>query len=133
MPLRPVRDYSRAVPVVGWETVRELASGFPGAEEGTTYGEPSFKVGGRLFVWMSPSREAIGALALRVDPDEKPLLIESSPNVYFETPHYLGHPIVLVHLEAISREELAERIEDAWLLRAPKRLADAFVRDRPGP
>jgi len=37
-------------------------------------------------------------------------------------PHYHGHPIVLVHLQAIARAELAERIEDAWALRAPKRL-----------
>jgi hypothetical protein len=108
--------------VADWETVRELASGFPGAEEGTTYGKPAFKVAGRLFVWMSPSGDADGALALRVDPDEKPLLVESNPGVYFETPHYHGHPILLVHLDAVSPADLADRIEDAWLLRAPRRL-----------
>jgi hypothetical protein len=105
-----------------WESVREIASGLPGAEEHTSYGQPAFRVAGKLFVWMSPSREAEGALALRIDPDEKPLLIAASPKVYFETPHYHGHPIVLVHLDAISRSELAERIEDAWALRAPTRL-----------
>jgi hypothetical protein len=105
-----------------WDTVREIASNLPGSEEHTSYGQPGFRVAGKLFVWMSPSREAEGALALRIDPDEKPLLIASKPKVYFETPHYHGHPIVLVHLAAISRSELAERIEDAWSLRAPKRL-----------
>jgi hypothetical protein len=114
--------------VADWETVRELASAFPGAEEHTTYGKPAFKVGGRLFVWMSPSGDAEGALALRIDPDEKPLLIESSPGVYFETRHYHGHPILLVHLDAVTRDELAERIEDAWLLRAPKRLLAEYTR-----
>ena len=113
-----------------WETVRELASGFPGAEEGTTYGKPAFKVGGKLFVWMSPSGDADGALALRVDPEEKPLLIESSPDVYFETPHYHAHPILLVHLDAVSRSDLADRIEDAWLLRAPKRLLAEHAKGR---
>jgi hypothetical protein len=110
-----------------WDTVRDIAARFPGAEEYTTYGEPAFRVGKKLFVWMSPSREAEGALALRVDPDEKPLLVESSPDVYFETPHYHGHPIVLVHLGAIANDELAERIEDAWLLRAPKRLLAEYT------
>jgi hypothetical protein len=105
-----------------WETVREIASALPGAEEGLTYGKPSFRVGGKLFVWMSPNREAEGALALRVDPDEKPLLLSSQPDVYFEVPHYRGYPIVLVHLHAIAHAELEERVEDAWLLRAPKRL-----------
>jgi hypothetical protein len=101
-----------------WETVRELAGALPGAEEQTTYGESAFKVDKKLFVWMSPSREAVGALALRVDPDEKPLLIESE-----------GYPIVLVHLEKISRDALAERIEDAWSLRAPKRLLAEYTRE----
>jgi hypothetical protein len=111
-----------------WEAVRELASAFPGAEEGLTYGKPSFKVGGKLFVWMSPSGGApADALALRVDPDEKPLLVESEPDVFFETPHYVGHPIVLVHLGAVDRDTLADRIEDSWLLRAPKRLVAEYT------
>jgi hypothetical protein len=114
--------------VADWETVRELASAFPGAEEGLTYGKPSFKVGGKLFVWMSPSGDAPpDALCVRIDLDEKPLLIASDANVFFETPHYHGHPIVLLHLDAIDRETLADRIEDSWLLRAPKRLAAAYA------
>ncbi len=113
-----------------WGTVREIASGFPGVEEYTSYGQPAFRVGKKLFVWTSPNREAEGALALRVDPDEKPLLIESKPDVYFEVPHYHGYPVVLVHLDAIRHAELAERIEDAWLLRAPKRLLDEHTGTR---
>ena len=110
-----------------WDTVREIAGALPGAEESATYGQPAFKVGGKLFVWMSPDRAAADALAVRVDPDEKPLLIETSPDVYFQTPHYHGEPIVLVRMERIDAEELRDRIEDSWLLRAPKRLVDAFV------
>ena len=112
-----------------WDTVREIAGSFPGAEEGTTYGQPAFKVGGKLFAWMSPDRAAAGALALRVDPDEKPLLIESAPDRYFQTPHYDGHPIVLVHMGRIAKQELRGRIEDSWLLRAPKRLVDQLAGD----
>ena len=63
-----------------------------------------FKVDKKLFVWMSPSSDAVPARfgARSVDPEEKPLLIESDPDVYFETPHYHGYPIVLVHLAKIS-------------------------------
>jgi hypothetical protein len=107
--------------------VREIAGGFPGAEESTTYGRPAFKVGGKLFVWMSPDPAAAGALAVRVDPDEKPLLIETFADVYFQTPHYHGEPIVLIRLESIQPDELRDRIEDSWLLRAPKRLVEGFV------
>ena len=112
-----------------WGTVREIAGTLPGVEESTSYGQPAFKVGDKLFAWLSPDRRAAGALAVRVDPDEKPLLIAASPGQYFETPHYDGHPILLVHLEQIGRDELRERVEESWLLRAPKRLAAAFLAD----
>jgi hypothetical protein len=115
--------------MASWETVREIAGAFPGAEESTTYGQPAFKVGGKLFAWLSPDRAAEGALAVRVDPDEKELLL-STDAAYFQTPHYDGHPIVLVDLDRVSRAQLEERIEDSWLLRAPKRLVDAFVSER---
>ena len=110
-----------------WDTVRKLAGAFPGVEEQVSYGEPALKVKGKLFVWMSPNREAHGALAVRVDPEEKDLFLEANPDVYFTVPHYDGYPIVLVRLERVGRDELRERIEDAWLLRAPKRLVDEYI------
>ena len=110
-----------------WDTVREIALSFPDAEESTTYGQPAFKVGGRLFAWLSPDRAASGALALRIDPEELPLLLETASDRFFQTPHYHGHAIVLVRMGAIDRDELQDRIEDSWLLRAPKKLADAYV------
>jgi hypothetical protein len=111
--------------VPDWETVRELALALPEAEEDTSYSQPAFRVRRKLFVWMSPHEK--GALCVRVDPNEKDFLLASNPDAYFTTPHYEGYPAVLVRLERIRLDELAERIEDAWLLRAPKRLVDEFV------
>ena len=82
---------------------------------------------GKLFAWVSPDGMADGALAVRADPDELAVLVETGADRYFQTPHYHGYPILLVRLDQISREELEERIEDARLLRAPKRLLDAFA------
>jgi hypothetical protein len=113
----------------GWDTVSEIAGNLPGAEESTTYGQPAFKVGGKLFVWISPDRHADGALALCVDPDEKELVL-SAGDPFFQTAHYRTHPIVLIRLERATRALLEERIEDAWLLRAPKRLVDAYAAER---
>ena len=107
--------------MVDWETVRELALALPEAEDATG-SRPAFRVRGKLFAWKSRERDG-GTLALRVDPDEKQFILASNPEVYFETPHYHGYPAVLVRLDRIGRQELAERIEDAWLTRVPKRLA----------
>jgi hypothetical protein len=65
-----------------------------------------------------------------VDRDEKELILESNPDVYFTSPHYTGFPAVQIRVEAIEREELRERLEDGWLIQAPKRLAAAYVAER---
>jgi hypothetical protein len=82
-------------------------------------------VRGKLFAWRSRPR-AGDALAVRVDRDEKQLMLGSNPDVYFETPHSYVYPAVLIRLERIERDELAEQLEDAWLIQAPKRLAAEF-------
>ena len=55
------------------------------------------------------------------------MMLEARPDLYFQTPHYEGYPGVLVHLDAIDLDELRERIEDAWLIQAPKRLAKDYL------
>ena len=111
--------------MVDWETIRKLALALPEAEE-VPGGRPQFRVRGKLFAWMSRPRDG-GTLALRVDRDEKQLLLEGRADVYFQTPHYEGYPGVLVRLDRIERDELAEMLEDAWLIQAPKRLAAAYL------
>jgi hypothetical protein len=112
--------------VATWKDVGELALALPEAEESTTYGEPAFHVRGKLFAWLSPHER--GALVLRCDPEERPLLIDAQPDAFYVTPHYERHPVVLVRLDLVALEELAERLSDAWLLTAPKRLVDKLGR-----
>ena len=111
--------------MVDWDTVREFALALPEAEES---GEDrvAFRVRGQLFAWAARERDG-GGLGIRVERDEKQLILDSNPDAYFSSPHYDGWPGVQVRLEAIDREELRERLEDAWLIQAPKRLAAAYV------
>jgi len=107
--------------VATWEDVRAVALALPEAEEGTSYGEVAFKVRRKLFAWESPHEQ--GKLVVKVDPDERALLVESNPAAYFVTPHYASYPMLLIDLEELPLEELRERIEDSWLLAAPPKLA----------
>ena len=50
-------------------------------------------------------------------------LIADDPTVYFTTPHFEGYPAILVRLERISEDDLIELLTEAWLCKAPKRLA----------
>ena len=67
------------------------------------------------------------ALAIRVaDMGEREALLQGQPDAFFTTPHYDGYPYVLVRLEAVDPTELAELIEEAWRIRAPKRLIASY-------
>ena len=69
-------------------------------------------------------RDDEASLSLYVaDIGEKEALLASDPNKFFTTPHYDGHPSVLVRLAAVDRDELSELLTDSWRVRAPKRLA----------
>jgi hypothetical protein len=111
--------------VADWKTVREIASSFPEVEA-SAEGRPSWRVRGKLFAWEARERDG-GGLAVRVDREEKQLILDANPEVYFASPHYRGYPGVQIRLELIDEDELRERLEDAWLIQAPKRLAAQFL------
>ena len=70
-------------------------------------------------------------LAARVaDVGVKEALIADDPEVFFTTPHFDGYPAVLIRLDRISVPELDEVVVEAWLARAPKRLATQYLADR---
>jgi hypothetical protein len=96
----------------------------------------------KLFVWERPLREKEVAelgdaapngpiLGARVEHlGAKQALLEDDPRVYFTTSHFEGYAAILVRLQRISLDELEEVVTEAWLARAPKRLAQAFIAER---
>lgn len=126
-----------------WEDVRRIALSLPETSETLSWGLPSWRVKDKGFVWERPLRradyEALGddapdgpILGVRVaDLGVKEALLADDPGVFFTTPHFTGYPAVLVRLEAIGTGELREVVVDAWLCRAPKRLATAYLAENP--
>jgi hypothetical protein len=124
-----------------WEDVSRLALALPDAREESRRGLRFWIIKDKLFVWERPLRKsdlrALGdaapegpILGARVEHlVAKEALIADNPDVYFTTPHFDGFPAVLVLLEKIELDELEEVIVEAWLARAPKRLAAAFVKE----
>jgi hypothetical protein len=110
--------------MIEWEDVVAIGARFPEVEEGLCFGTPALRVKGKF---MCRLRTDPDALVVRViDRGDAEALLLGQPDVFFTTPHYDGHAYVLVRLDVIRREELAELLEDAWRLRAPKRLIAAF-------
>jgi hypothetical protein len=125
--------------VATWADVRRLALALPETSEGTSWGSPAWQVRGRTFVWERPLRRAdlehlgdtapegpvLGAAV--ADEGVKRALVADDPAVYLTTPHFDGYAAVLVRLDAIDVGELSELVTDAWLAKAPVRLARAFL------
>lgn len=111
--------------MVTWDDVRRIALSLPGAFEQASHGgNPSWRTKPRMFTWI---RDDPDALVVWVDSEEeKHALIAAEPGKFSTTPHYDGHPIVLVDLAAGDQDEAAELITESWRLRAPKKLVVAW-------
>ena len=124
-----------------WDDVRRFALALPETREDLRRGLMFWIVKDKLFVWERPLRNsdlrALGdtapegpILGARVEHlGAKDALIADNPDVYFTTPHFDGYPAVLVLLDKIALDELEELVVEAWLARAPKRAAKAYVEE----
>ena len=122
-----------------WDDVRRIALALPETSERTSRDLRRWEVKDKGFVWERPLRradyEALGdgapdgpILGARVEHlVAKEALLADDPDVFFTTPHFDGYPAVLVRLDRIGPEDLEEVIVEAWLARAPKRLARTYV------
>jgi len=107
-----------------WSDVVAAGQDLPEVEEGTWFRTPCLKVRKKSFCRM---REDGETLVVRVvDLEDKDALLRADPAVFWTTSHYDGYAYVLVRLAAADPPQLAELIEDAWRLVAPKRLVAAY-------
>ncbi|MER7246716.1 MmcQ/YjbR family DNA-binding protein [Kribbella sp. NPDC000426] len=126
--------------------VHEIASGMPHVtkwerDDGTD--RPVYQVGGKSFVFFrTPRPDAVDpvtgekyddVIMIWVESeDEKLALVADEATPFFTTPHFDGHPSVLIRgseLAEISRQELTEIIQDAWLSRASNRRATTWLKE----
>ena len=122
-----------------WEDVAAVAGALPETERDGN----SWSVRGKSVAWERPLRTgdlaALGAAAPHgpilcihtgtvVAKDE---LLARMPDACFTTPHFRGYPAVLVQLDVIDRDELSDALVEAWLARAPKRVASQWLAEHP--
>jgi hypothetical protein len=128
------------------EDVHELAQAMPYVEiaDGTTPERPVYQVGKKSFVFFrTPRPDAFDpetgeryddVIVFWVDPIEKDAIVLDETNPFFTTPHFNGHPSVLLRggrIGELTRDEIAEAVQDAWLARASKRRAADWLAAHP--
>ena len=125
-----------------WDDVRRVALALPETSEDSARGNLGWSVKDKTFAWERPLRRG-DIEALRGDAPDGPILcarvadvgvkealIADNPAAFFTTPHFNGFPAILVRLDDIAVDELEELITEAWLARAPKRLARQYLDGR---
>jgi hypothetical protein len=132
--------------MASWDDVRRIALSLPETTEAVSWGNAHWRVKNKGFVWERPlnqsdrvALEALGEkapegalLGVRVaDIGVSQVMIADDPKLFFTIPHFDGFPAILVRLDPIGVPELEELIVEAWLDRAPKRLAQQYLDTQP--
>ena len=108
-----------------FKIVRDVGLKIPDVEATVRYdGSPVLKVDGVFMAGLArhPSAQP-DTLVVRVDFEERELLLEDAPEIYYVTDYYRPYPIVLVRLSQVDRDALHD------LLSVSRRLAVAKTRD----
>ncbi len=126
----------------------ELAMAMPQTvRQMTDDGRPSYLVHGKMYCFHRGRRpDAVDhttgerladVLMFRVaDEGVKELLLSDDRGIYFTTPHFNGYPAILMRigrLELLDRQELGDLVAEAWLTRAQKRVAKAWLAEHAQP
>jgi hypothetical protein len=130
------------VPTV--EDVALLAMALPKVTEGVSYGNRTWVVGGKGFVWERPFTKAdlkrFGdatppegpIIGVRVeDLADKEAVLAAGTKGVFTIPHFDGFAAVLIQLKATTKGVLRDAVLDAWLACAPRQLAETYLAEHP--
>lgn len=108
-----------------FDDVFAIASTFPGTVRTTSYGTPAIKLGTKFLL---REREP-GILALqRPSIDERDMLIEADPDLFFITDHYRDYPYVLIRMDLLEPDHFRALFETIWREKATKAQISAYKR-----
>jgi hypothetical protein len=114
------------VPKTAFRQVEAIGAALPDVEVTTSWGAPTLKVRGKMFVCMAIHKSAEpDSLVVMMDRAERDALLEDDPGTYYVTDHYVGYPCVLVRLAAVQPDALRDLIHSAY------RFTEAKARKRP--
>lgn len=112
-----------------WDELRAIVLALPGTTEGTSYGTPAFRVGKTFLTRLREDGETLVVPLASIE--EREVLMESAPELYFYTEHYRDWPSVLLRLPLAEPAHVAGLLTQAWRRAAGKRLLAAHDETKP--
>ena len=110
------------------DEMKAIVLAFPGAEEGTSYGSPSFKVNGKFFTRLR--RDDASVVLMDVSHDEREMLMEAEPGTFHLTPHSKDYPCVLARIESLHAGSFQNFLERRFRKVAKKSVVKAWEAER---
>ena len=107
-----------------WQDLSKIGRELPEVVEDVWFRTPALKVRGKSFVRLK--EDGLSVVFLLSSVEEQEILIEAQKDIYFITDHYKGWPAVLARLSKLRPRECRFRLEQAWRLKAPKKLIREF-------
>ncbi|WP_240505823.1 hypothetical protein [Erythrobacter colymbi] len=93
-----------------WEAARDFALTLPGTELSTSYGKPAVKIAANGRPFLGTGRETDTSFVLHIDIATAEMLMATGPETFWQTPHYEGHPAVLVRFDSPDPERVRDTI-----------------------
>jgi hypothetical protein len=101
-----------------FDDVRKISLVWPEVEDGTSYGTSALKVRKKLLVRLKEDGDSM--VMPGVPLDERDMLVESQPRVFYFTDHYKDYPMVLIRLSKARRATVEPLLRRQWRTLASK-------------
>jgi len=108
---------------VTFDDVRKIALAWPEVEDGTSYGTPALKVRKKLLARLREDGDSL--VMPGVPQDEREMLVERAPKVFYFTDHYRDYPMVLIRLSKAKHTDVEPLLRRHWRTLASKKAVSA--------
>jgi hypothetical protein len=109
---------------ISFDEVRAFLLALPGVEEKSSWGTPGFRTAKRMLTRL---KEDGDSLVVRIDADEREMLMEADPEAFYLTDHYRPHPYVLVRMSRVEAGTLKRLLMQQWREAATKKHLEAYA------
>ena len=117
-----------------FKLVEQVGRTLPDVEVTTTWGQPTLKVRGKMFVCIASHKSAEpDTLVVMMDFADRDALLEEDPATYYLKDHYVGYPCVLVRLARVHPDALRDLVVGAHRYVSEKSRARRSASRRRGP
>ena len=112
-----------------FEDLTKILLSWPLVEASTSYGTPSFKVKGKLLTRLREDGDSL--LIKGIGADERDMLCEAFPDLYYFTDHYRDYPMVLIRLSRADAETVTTMLDRTYRILLPKSYRRTIDSPRP--